>query len=215
MPRCVIRRSCGEFFESYLSLADIVQLGQVVYFYFSDSPLGTSEPLWHFLHAHPNVEAAHYIQFDGTDQEPVASGLVEKMTSIYNWVPAQYFYHQRINPDQVGVELVESVSTDSVMSVSSYSADTTSEEAFYENPSKPAGAGEPTSQVSPQLDEGFPSYLERALKVYDKKQQPLHLFLKRAIAVYKNKEKLTSESTFLPSASALPAECYCITSIGK
>lgn len=201
--------------ESYLSLVDIVRLGQVVYFYFSDSSLGTSQPMWHFLHAHPNVEAAHYIQFDGIDQELVTSGLLEKMTSIYNQTPAQYFYHQRINPDQVGVELLESVSSDSVMSVSSYSADTTSEEAFYENPSKPSGAVEPTSQVSPQIDEEFPSYLERALKVYDKKQQSLHLFLKRAIAVYKNKEKLASESTFLPSASALPAECYCITSIEK
>jgi hypothetical protein len=162
--------------ESYLSLVDIVRLGQVVYFYFSDSLLGTSQPMWHFLHAHPNVEAAHYIQFDGIDQELVTSGLLEKMTSIYNQTPAQYFYHQRI---------------------------------------KPSGAVEPTSQVSPQIDEEFPSYLERALKVYDKKQQSLHFFLKRAIAVYKNKEKLASESTFLPSASALPAECYCITSIEK
>lgn len=147
------------------------------------------------------------MRFDEIDPELIYSEQQLSLTWIYNQPPTEYFCQQRITQTPGEFECAESVS--------SVAAETSSEETSNGNLTELSQTLGLAGIAPAHSQEEFPSFLKRALDIYDKDEQPFHLFLKKAIAVYENKEKLTSKSTSLPSASALPAECYCITSSEK
>lgn len=185
---------------------DIDTLRSVIYFYISDSPTETFPLLWEGVCLHPKVEAAHYMRFDEIDPELIHSEQQLSLNWTYNQPPTEYICQQKITPAPVPVEF------EYVESVSSNAAETSSEETSDEDLAELSRDLGLAGIAPAHSQEEFSSFLKRALDIYDKDEQPFHLFLKRAIAVYEDKDTLASDTTFLPSASALPAECHCIAS---